>query len=120
MKDNVIVDKTYAFASRIVKLHKYLTQEQREYILSKQVLRSGISVGANVEEAVAVSFRADFIHKLTIAAKEARDTAYWFCLLHDSDYLPTPIFHSVYQDIDEIKRIIGSIIISAKKPGIIS
>ncbi|MFC6224674.1 four helix bundle protein [Hymenobacter artigasi] len=114
MKDNIIVDKTYAFASRIVKLHKYLTQEQREYVLSKQILRSGTSIGANVEEAVAASSRTDFIHKLTIAAKEACETAYWLRLLHDNDYLPTPIFHSVYQEIDEIKRIIGSIVISTK------
>ncbi len=120
MKDNIIVDKTYAFASRIVKLYKYLTQEQREYILSKQVLRSGTSIGANVEEAIAASSRADFIHKLTIAAKEARETAYWLRLLHDNEYLPTLIFQSVYQDIDEIKRIIGSIVISTKKPDFIS
>ena len=119
MKDNVIVDKTYAFASRIVKLYKYLTQEQKEYVLSKQILRSGTSIGANVEEAVAASSRADFIHKLTIAAKEARETAYWLRLLHDNEFLPTPIFHSVYQDIVEIKRIIGSIVISTKKPDII-
>ncbi len=119
MKDNVIVDKTYAFASRIVKLHKYLTQEQREYVLSKQVLRSGTSIGANAEEAVAASSHADFIHRLTIAAKEARETAYWLRLLHDNEYLPIPIFHSIYQDIDEIKRIIGSIVNSTKKPDII-
>ena len=114
MKENIIVDKTYAFASRMVKLHKHLTLEQKEYVLSKQVLRSGTSIGANVEEAVAASSRADFIHKLTIAAKEARETAYWLRLLHDNDYLPSLLFQSVYQDIDEIKRIIGSIVISTK------
>ena len=116
MKENVVVTKTYDFASRIVKLYKYLTFEQKEYVLSKQVLRSGTSIGANVEEAVAASFRADFISKLTIAAKEARETAYWLRLLHDNDYLPTTMFQSVYQDIDEIKRIIGSIVISTKIP----
>ncbi len=85
MKENLVVDKTYAFASRIIKLYRYLTQEQREYVLSKQVLRSGTSVGANVEEAVAAASRADFIHKLTIAAKEARETAYWLRLPHDNE-----------------------------------
>ena len=118
MKDNVIVDKKYAFASRIVKLYKYLTLEQKEYVLSKQVLRSGTSIGANVEEAVAAASRADFINKLTITAKEARETAYWLSLLHDNDYLPPLIFQSIYQDNDEIKRIIGSIVISTKNPNI--
>jgi four helix bundle protein len=115
MKDNIIVDKTYAFASRIVKLYKYLSKERQEYILSKQVLRSGTSIGANVEEAVAASSRADFINKLTLAAKEARETAYWLRLLHDNEYLPSAHFNSIHQDVDEIKRLIGSIVISTKK-----
>jgi four helix bundle protein len=115
MKDNIIVDKTYAFASRIVKLYKFLTQEQREYVLSKQVLRSGTSIGANVEEAVAAASRADFINKLTVAAKEARETSYWLRLLHDNEYLPTALFQSIHSDIDEIKKIIGSIVISTRK-----
>jgi four helix bundle protein len=116
MKENIIVDKTYAFASRIVKLYKYLTHDQKKYVLSKQVLRSGTSIGANVEEAVAACSRADFISKLTIAAKEARETAYWLRLLHDNEYLPSPLFHSLSTDIDEIKRILGSIVLSAKSP----
>ena len=116
MKENVIVDKTYSFASRIVKLYKYVVAEHKEYVLSKQVLRSGTSIGANVEEAVAAASRADFVNKLTIAAKEARETAYWLRLLHDNDYLPPLLFQSIYQDIDEIKRIIGTIVISARKP----
>ena len=114
MKENIVLDKTYAFASRIVKLYKYLSTERKEYVLSKQVLRSGTSIGANVEEAVAASSRADFINKLTVAAKEARETTYWLRLLHDNEYLPAPLFESIYQDIDEIKKIIGSIIISTK------
>jgi four helix bundle protein len=116
MKENVIVDKTYLFASRIVKLYKYIVAEQKEYVLSKQVLRSGTSIGANGEEAVAAASRADFINKLTIAAKEARETAYWLRLLHDNYYIPHPLFQSIYQDIDEIKRIIGTIVISSRKP----
>ncbi|WP_319805314.1 four helix bundle protein [Hymenobacter latericus] len=92
MRENIIQTKSYAFASRIVKAYRYLVAEHREYVLSKQLLRSGTSIGANVEEALAAASRADFVHKLTIAAKEARETNYWLRLLHDNDFLPTPIF----------------------------
>ena len=116
MKDNVVLEKSYAFASRIVKLYKYLSTERKEYILSKQILRSGTSIGANVEEAVAAASRADFVNKLTVAAKEARQTDYWLRLLHDNDYLPTPLFTSLQTDAIEIKKIIGSIVITTKTP----
>ena len=76
MKTSIIQQKTYDFASRIVKAYKFLVAEQKEYVLSKQLLRSGTSIGANVEEALAASSTADFIHKLNIAAKEARETSY--------------------------------------------
>jgi len=114
MRENVIQQKSYAFASRIVKAYKYLLSEQREYVLSKQLLRSGTSVGANVEEALAASSKADFIAKLNIAAKEARETAYWLRLLHDNAYLPTPIFNSLYTEVVEISKIMSSILISTK------
>jgi len=84
VKENAIRQKSYAFASRIVKAYKYPTREQREFVLSKQFLRSGTSIGANVEEALAASSTADFINKLNIAAKEARETSYWLRLLHDN------------------------------------
>ncbi|QNF33553.1 four helix bundle protein [Adhaeribacter swui] len=113
-KENVICDKSYAFALRIIKLYKYLTLEQKEFILSKQLLRSGTSIGANVEEAIAASSKADFVHKLNIAAKEARETAYWLRLLKDSHYLPENAFESIYEDGIEIRRIISSILISMK------
>ena len=76
MKASIIQQKSYDFASRIIKAHKFLVSEQKEYVLSKQLLRSGTSIGANVEEALAASSTADFIHKLNIAAKEARETSY--------------------------------------------
>ena len=113
-RENIICDKTYAFALRIVKLYKYLTLEQKEFVLAKQLLRSGTSIGANVEEAIAASSKADFVHKLNVAAKEARETSYWLRLLKDSQYLPEKAFESIHEDRLEIRRIISSILISMK------
>ncbi|MFD2784654.1 four helix bundle protein [Hymenobacter rubripertinctus] len=95
MRENVVRDKWYEFASRIVKAYKYLSLEKREFVLAKQLLRSGTSIGANVEEAIAGAPKADFIHKLPIAAKEARETNYWLRLLHDNDYLLAHLFDSL-------------------------
>ena len=86
-KDNVVRDKSYAFALRIMELYKLLCEEKKEYILSKQLLRSGTSIGANIEEAIGGQSRKDFFAKLTIANKEARETHYWIRLLTDSGYL---------------------------------
>ncbi len=97
-----------------MKVYKFLLSEQREYVLSKQLLRSGTSVGANVEEALAASSKADFIAKLNIAAKETRETSYWLRLLHDNEYLPTPIFNSLHAEILAIVKILSSILISTK------
>src|ERR1051325_11792183 len=85
--DNLIQKKSYAFALRTIKLFKYLNAEKKEYVLSKQVLRSGTSIGANVEEAIGGFSRADFVSKLGLAYKEARETHYWLRLLRDSGYL---------------------------------
>ena len=87
MKDNVVQAKSYAFAVRIVKLCEYLRSEKREYVLSRQLLRSGASIGANVEEAIGGQSRADFGARLAIAYKEARESRYWLRLLKDTDYL---------------------------------
>ena len=114
MRDNAIQTKSYAFASRIVKAYKYLCLEQREYVLSKQLLRSGTSVGANVEEALAGSSKADFIAKLNIAAKEARETSYWLRLLHDNDYLSATAFESLHADSVEISKLLSSILLTSK------
>jgi four helix bundle protein len=114
MAKSIIQEKTYAFASRMVKVYKYLTQEQREFVLSKQVLRSGTSIGANVEEALAAGSKADFVYKLTISAKEARGTSYWLRLLHDNGSLPSAAFTSIHQENLEIIKIITSIILTAK------
>ena len=114
MKTNVIQQKTYDFASRIVKAYKFLVNEQREYVLSKQLLRSGTSIGANVEEALAASSTADFIHKRNIAAKEAREISYWLRLLRDNDFLPEPAFESIHTHNLEIIKLLSSILLTTK------
>ena len=113
-EENVILRKSYDFALRVVKIYKFLTIEQKEFVLSKQLLRSGTSIGANVEEAIAASSKADFIHKLTISAKEARETSYWLRLLKDSEYLPEVTFSPIHEECLVIRRILSKILITLK------
>lgn len=113
-KDNIIVRKSYEFALSIVALYKQLV-EKKEYVLSKQILRSGTSIGANIHEAVSGESKKDFIHKLGIAVKEARETSYWLRLLKDSDYLPADEFHKLNNTCDELTRILNSIILTTKE-----
>lgn len=101
MKENLIQQKSYSFALRIIKLYSYLTENKKEYVLSKQILRSGTSIGANVEEALGAQSKSDFIAKLSIAYKEARETSYWIRLLKE--------FNSIMADIKELLRIITKI-----------
>ena len=112
--DNVIRDKSYAFALRIVKLHQFLCGEKKEYVLSKQILRSGTSIGANIEEAIGGQSEKDFKAKLSIAYKEARETHYWLRLLRDSDILSKSEVESLITDCEEILKISGSIIKTMK------
>ncbi|MFI5211597.1 MAG: four helix bundle protein [Ignavibacteria bacterium] len=114
MKDNLIKDKSYSFALRIVKLYKYLIKSQNEYVLSKQVLRCGTSIGANVEEAIGGTSRKDFVNKLAISYKEARETHYWLRILNDSDYISNKMFQSIEVDCLELCKILYSIIRSSK------
>ncbi len=109
MKDNILQNKTYKFAVRIVKVYQYLCENKKEYILSKQLLRSGTSIGANVEEAIGGQSDKDFFAKLTISYKEARETHYWIRLLTDTDYLNKSESDSLLLDVEEILKIIGSI-----------
>ena len=109
MKDNLIQQKSYAFAVRIVRLYQHLATSKKEFVLSKQVLRSGTSIGANIEEAIGGQSKADFISKLAIAYKEARETSYWLRLLKDTDYLTEKEFESIHADAEELCRIIGTI-----------
>ena len=109
MKDT-IENKSFLFAVRITKLCRYLQEERREYVLSKQLLRAGTSIGANIAEAQQAQSRADFVSKLNIALKEAVETNYWIRLLHASDYLTEPEFISVIADCKELERMLTSII----------
>ncbi len=115
MGDNVIKNKSFNFALRVVKLYQFLNQEKKEYILSKQLLRSGTSIGALVREAEHAESKLDFIHKLAIAQKEANETDYWLELLFQSEYLNETQFQSLKNDIIEINKILASIIITTKQ-----
>lgn len=115
MKENIILQKSYSFALRIVKLYLYLKKEKKEFELAKQVLKSGTSIGANVEEAVGGFTRKDFSAKLGIAYKEARETKYWLRLLNDANLIESKIFHSMQKDYEELLKIIGSILKTLKE-----
>ncbi|NOY49105.1 MAG: four helix bundle protein [Chlorobi bacterium] len=108
-RDNIVQEKSYAFAVRIVKVYQYLCTEKEEFVLSKQLLRCGTSIGANVEEAIGGQSKKDFFEKLTISYKEARETHYWIRLLTDTDYINNEQSESLLKDIDELLKIIGSI-----------
>ena len=114
-EDNQIQVKSYRFALRIVKLYTFLSEKKKEFVLSKQVLKSGTSIGANVEEALGAQSKADFICKLAIAYKEARETNYWIRILRDSKYITEKQATSILTDIDEILKIIAKIQITLKK-----
>lgn len=107
--DNLIQQKGYAFAVRVVRLFQHLAETKREFVLSKHVLRSGTSIGANVEEAIGGQCKADFVAKMSIAYKEARETCYWLRLLKDTGYLTEAEFDSIHGEADELCRIISKI-----------
>ena len=107
--ENVIVDKSKAFALRIIGMYKYLQNDRKEFVLSKQVLRSGTSIGANVKEGIRGQSRADFFAKMNIALKEASETEYWLELLHESEYISKEAFESIYADCQELLRLLVSI-----------
>ena len=111
---NIIVDKSYKFALRIIKLFKYVSKNKNEFVLSKQVLRSGTSIGALIQEAMHAESNADFIHKLSISYKEANETQYWLRLLKDSDIINTKSADSILKDCNEIIKILTSIINTSK------
>ena len=113
--ENVIEDKSFRFAIRIVNLYKYLCRAEKEYVLSKQVLRSGTSIGANVAEAQQAQSRADFASKICIALKEASETHYWLRLLFASGYLSEKEFNSIDADCQELLKILISITKSTRQ-----
>ena len=115
MKESIIVDKSKAFALLIIKLYRYLCAEKQEYVLSKQLLRSGTSIGANICEAQHAQSKADFLSKMTIASKEANETRYWLRLLHDNGYINDPMFTSINKDMERILYKIIAIVKSTKE-----
>lgn len=115
MADNIIKTKSFNFALRIVKLFQFLKEDKKEYVLSKQLLRSGTAIGALIRESEQAESKKDFIHKLAIAQKEANETDYWLELLFQSNYLNEIQFQSVKSDIVEINKILASIIIISKQ-----
>lgn len=113
-KENIVMNKSYAFSLRVIKLCKYLITNEKEYVLSKQVLRSGTSVGALVKEAEHAQSKADFINKMNIALKEANETEYWLMLLKDSEYIDEKSFESLHSDISELIKLLASIVKTSK------
>ena len=114
-ENNVLKEKSFSFALRIVKCYQYLQTEKQEYILSKQLLRSGTSIGANIREAEQAQSRIDFIHKLSIALKETNETEYWLELLNQSNYLDKNLFNSIHADCRELLKLLISIIKTSKQ-----
>ena len=107
-KDNPAAEKSFSFALRIVKFYRHLSDKKKEFVLSKQVLRSGTSIGANVEESLGAQTPADFQTKISIAYKEALETSYWLRLLNSSKFITDKQFNSIYSDCSELIRILGS------------
>ena len=114
MSENILKVKSFQFAVEIVELYKQLSTEKREFVLSKQILKSGTSIGANVEEAIGGQSEADFMSKLSIAYKEARETSYWIRLLRETNILEVNKAKKLLDDCDELQRIIGSSIKTIK------
>jgi four helix bundle protein len=114
-RENIVVSKSYAFALEIINLYKFLCSSPKEYVLSKQLLRSGTSIGANVNEAMISESKRDFIHKLGIALKEAREISYWLHLLKDTKYLKADEANRIVNLCHELIRIISSIILTTKQ-----
>jgi len=114
-KENIVKDKSFKFAVRVINLYKVLGVERNEFVIGKQILRSGTSVGANVREAMNAESNADFIHKLAIAQKECDESCYWLELLHKTEFINDLEFESLHDDASQLLKIIRSIILSSKR-----
>ena len=115
MNESALKNKSYAFAIRIVKLSQYLQHDKKEFVLSKQILRSGTAIGALVREAEYGQSKTDFIHKLTISLKEANETEYWINILKDTGYIETPLYESLVSDCKELLRLLIASIKTSKQ-----
>jgi four helix bundle protein len=114
VENNVLAEKSIEFAIRIVNCYKYLTKQKHETVMSKQVLRSGTSIGANVHEAIYAQSKADLITKMKISMKEAGETSYWLTILHRTEYIDTEMYNSIDSDLKEILKILASTIKTSK------
>lgn len=115
MKRDILIDKSFAFAVRIVNLYKYLQEKKSEYVMSKQILRSGTNPGAMIRESKHAESDKDFIHKLSIAQKEISETMYWLELLQQTRHLDNEMFQSIHKDANEVYKLVTSSIITKKK-----
>ncbi len=113
--DSIIAKEAYLFALEVIKLYKYVVAEKREFVLSKQLLLSGTSIGANINEAVSGQSKRDFVHKLSLALKVVRETIYWLNLLKGSNFISLPEFNKLNTDCNEIVKILSSIIVTTKE-----
>ena len=114
-KENIIKTKSYVFAIRIVNLYKILVEEKKEYILAKQLLRAGTSIGALVRESEHAESKADFIHKLSVALKEANESEYWLDILYDTNFISSQIHKSITKDNKELLKLLTAIIKTSKQ-----
>ena len=114
MKENAIKLKSFEFALRIVKLYQYLVEQKKEFVLSKQLLRSGTAIGAMIRESEHAESKSDFIHKLSIALKEANESEYWIELLYKSEFIEEKSFQSIQTDVEELLKLLTAIIKTSK------
>jgi four helix bundle protein len=114
-KYNILQEKSFAFAIRVVNLYKFLCEEKKEFVLSKQVLRSGTSIGANIEEGIGGQSDKDFLSKISISYKETRETMYWLRLLLATNYLNEEQSNSILQDAEELCKILSKVILTMKQ-----
>ena len=114
VRESVVADKSKAFSLRIIKLYQYLGTEKKEYVMAKQILASGTSIGANIREALHAQSRKDFFAKMYISYKEANETAYWLELLHESEYIEEEAFESIYEDCKELIKMLTAITKTSK------
>lgn len=115
MSENVVLEKSYKFALRIVRLYKFLVDEKHEFVMSKQVLTSGTDIGAHIKEAQESESRTTFAHDMNVALRKASLTEYWLQLLNDSDYLDDKAFASIHEDCLEIHRLLTSIVKTSRR-----
>lgn len=114
-EQSIIYSKSHSFAIKAIKEYRFLVEAKKEYVLSKQLLKSATSIGANVNEAISSESKKDFVHKLSISLKEARETKYWLSLLHQSDFISSDSFKTLNSECSELIKILSSIILTTKQ-----